>query len=99
MMHLTWDILCRGDHDILSFEDPLVASFHCPIDDFLSTYAPILQLLNGDCPTNYVDFFYMPSPMNTTQMVFRDEKVQLKFRNWAIKLGLIPSLKKMMTGD
>jgi DNA-binding transcriptional MerR regulator len=83
---------------ITLFEDP-VYSTYIDKDIFIDIYEKVLDTFDGGDMTSFIDFYFEPSPVNTTLYIFRDEDVKLDFRDFAIELGLIPEIKEIMEGE
>jgi hypothetical protein len=94
----TWEIFEKTLDTIISFEDPMIDFAHIDKNVFIDMYKPLLLLLDGITMDKYLDFFYISSPYNIGQLVFRDNDSRLDFRDWAIELKILPSLEDVMFG-
>jgi hypothetical protein len=62
-------------------------------------YEKVLQQFDGSDMTSYLDFFFVPSPLNRRIWTFVDDDARLDFRDSALEMGLIPSLNEVMEGE
>lgn len=96
---LTWPIFqATKINTIDTFEDP-VYSAHVEKDIFIEMYGKVLEALDGEETSFFVDFYFEPSPVFTTAYIFRNEDAKIDFRDFAMELGLLPELVEIMEGE
>jgi len=94
---LTWTRVLRSEQ-IASFEDPI---YGFPLDKqcFQEVYDALLQTLDGSDFTAFVDWFFRPSPINTTHWEFFDADTRQDFVECAQELGLLLTLQELYEGE
>lgn len=83
---------------IETFEHPI---YNCFIskDEYSKEFGPILELLNGDTMTDYIDFYYERDSILQTSFKFIGENEKLDFYDWAVEYNCLPSLVEIHEGE
>jgi len=88
----------KQDKSILSFEHPLY-----PIiiykKHFEEEFNSVLELLNGETMSDYIDFYFEKDAINLSCLRFIDENAKADFYDWAVELGCLMSLKEIYEGE
>ncbi len=94
---ITWEMALK-DNNIETLEDPLVNTIITK-EEYNKLYGEVLNSLNGDTMSDYIDFFYQPTPIRTTHWVFVDKDAREDFIDWCQEKNIIPSLKEIKEGE
>ena len=62
---------------------------------FSKTYGRALETLDGTDDASYVDFFFMPSPLQPGAWHFVDEDARLDFYDLACEMGITLSVSEI----
>ena len=83
---------------ISEIEDPLTGlPLECTL--FFETYTAVLKTLDGSDMMSYVSMWFERSPLDTSQLRFRDDDARSDWLNEAIDMGCIPSLREVCEGE
>lgn len=99
MTHKSHNTFETFDWDCVDeIEDPLTGQ---PLERtlFFETYIAVLKTLDGSDMMSYVSMWFMRSPLNTSQLRFRDDDARSDWLNEAINTGSIPSLREICEGE
>lgn len=86
------------DPNVELFEHPVYNSFVTK-DQFFEEFKDILDQLNGETMTDYVDFFFRKDHVFTNSLIFHGEDEKLDFYDWAVECNCIPTLKEIHNGE
>lgn len=98
MASITWSQFQPVLSTVTAFQDPVYET-HVNTEHFISIYREILESLDGQDSASYVDFYFEPSPINTSVYLFVDEDAKLDFRDFAYEKGLIPDMKEIIESE
>ena len=95
--NILWtDVL--NDSSIMSFEHPI---YDCLVDkdEYFKEFKEVLELLNGDTMSDYVDFFFKRDRVSRNSLVFIGENEKQDFYDWAVECNCISNLKEIHEGE
>lgn len=98
---VTWNLFKTGmmlGNSISLVQDPVCSSY-IELQSFIELYQKVLEELDGSDLSSFVDFFFEPSHINQSILVFIDSDAQEDFRSMAEELEVIPKLKEVMEGE
>ena len=95
---VTWANFESQLNNIDMFEDPVYESY-VDKEQFLDIYIKVLRTLDGTDLSSYVDFYFQPSPINSSVYIFVDENAKLDFRDFAYEMGLVPEMKEIIESE
>jgi hypothetical protein len=95
---ITWTIV-KNDDSIESIEHPIMNNFFIEKDEYFKEFGPILDELNGQTMSDYIDFFFKKMDTNKCFLQFAGENERLDFHDWAVELGCSPSLQETHEGE
>ena len=93
----TWNDV-KNDDSIELMQHPLYNTF-IPKLEFYEEFCKVLDLLNGDTMSDYVDYFFERDVINNSNLKFVDEKAKMDFYEWAVEEECLPSLKEIHQGE
>lgn len=93
----TWNDIINDD-SIELFEHPIFNTL-IPKEEFYEEFGKVLDLLNGETMTDYVDFFFQRDPVNKSNFKFVGENEKMDFYDWAVEEGCLPELKEIQQGE
>ena len=88
----------KQDESITAIEHPLYLST-LNKKQFEEEFGPILELLNGETMSDYMDFFFENDIINPSCLKFIDEDAKADFYDWGVELGCLLSLKETHEGE
>ena len=80
----------RDDPSIILFEHPIHNSKFF-IDDFFLEFGPVLEMLNGETMSDYIDFFFDRDVVNKDTLIFCGENEKSDFYDWAVECECVAS--------
>ena len=88
----------RDDPSIVLFEHPI---HNCKIfkEDFFVEFGPVLEMLNGETMSDYIDFFFDRDVVSRDVLVFCGENEKSDFYDWAVECECIAPLKELHEGE
>ena len=93
----TWNDIIN-DNSIELFEHPIFNTL-IPKEEFCGEFGKVLDLLNGETMTDYVDFFFQRDAVNKSNFKFVGENEKMDFYDWAVEEGCLPELKEIQQGE
>tara|TARA_Y100000389_G_C17389188_1_gene478858 strand:+ start:437 stop:1018 length:582 start_codon:yes stop_codon:yes gene_type:complete len=93
----TWNDV-KNDNSIELMEHPIFNSSISKID-FYEEFSQVLDLLDGETMTDFVDFFFQRDPINNSNFKFIGENEKMDFYEWAVDEGCLPGLKEIHQGE
>ena len=93
----TWDDV-RKDDSIELIEHPIFSTL-IPKNEFYEEFSKVLNLLDGETMTDYVDFFFQKDVINKSNLKFVGENEKMDFYDWAVDEGCIAELKEIHQGE
>ena len=88
----------KNDTTIVSIEHPIYECFISK-DEYFKEFSEILESLNGETMTDYVDFFFERDRVSTNSLIFIGLNEKLDFYDWAVECNCIPTLKEIHNGE
>jgi len=95
---LTWDVVRANTRLARTFEDPITGA-SIDVSEFFAVYGPVLRQLDGSDMSSYVDFFWLPSPIDITSWQFVDDDTRQDFLDWAVELECVPPMCEVQAGE
>ena len=92
-----WDEI-KNDSSVELFEHPIYTGM-IPKDEFFNEFEQVLNQLNGETATDYIDFFFKRDHILTTSLIFQGENEKLDFYDWAVDCNCLPTLKEVHNGE
>lgn len=88
----------RDDPSIILFEHPI---HNCKIfkDDFFHEFGPVLEMLNGETMSDYIDFFFDRDVVSKDTLIFCGENEKSDFYDWAVECECVAPLKEVHEGE
>ena len=95
--NILWDDVLK-DKTILLIEHPV---YECLIEkeEYNKEFSKVLQLLNGETMSDYVDFFFTRDVITKTSLIFIGDNEKLDFYDWAVECNCIANLKELHEGE
>jgi len=93
----TWNNV-KIDDSIELMEHPIFNTL-IPKLEFYDEFCKVLDLLNGDTMSDYVDFFFERDVINNSNLKFVGDKEKMDFYDWAVDEGCLPGLKEIHQGE
>lgn len=78
---ITWE-LAKADERFVDFEDPTGQGF-VPKASFEEVYGPVLEQLDGQDCSSYIDFFFEETHLCKGSWAFQNEDARLDFFDFA----------------
>ena len=87
-----------NDVSIISFEHPV---YECLVDkdEYFKEFKDVLELLNGETMSDFVDFFFKRDRVSRNSLIFIGEDEKQDFYEWAVECNCIPQLKEIHEGE
>lgn len=95
--NITWKHI-QHDAAVQLFEHPLYPGSMAKAQ-FAQEFGPLLDLLDGETMSDYVDFFFERDTLDRTRLRFTDTDSKHDFYDWAVELGCLLSLKETHEGE
>ena len=88
----------RDDPSIILFEHPI---HKCKIfkDDFFLEFGPVLEMLNGETMSDYIDFFFDRDVVSKDTLIFCGENEKYDFYDWAVECECAAPVKEVYEGE
>lgn len=88
----------RDDPSIILFEHPI---HNCKIfkEDFFHEFGPVLEMLNGETMSDYIDFFFDRDVVSKDTLIFCGENEKSDFYDWAVECECVAPLKEVHEGE
>ena len=88
----------ENDNTILLLEHPV---YECLIEkeEYFKEFSKVLELLNGETMSDYVDFFFTRDRISSNSLVFIGENEKQDFYDWAVECNCIANLKELHEGE
>ena len=93
----TWNIV-KIDDSIEFMEHPIFNTL-IPKLEFYDEFCKVLDLLNGETMSDYVDYFFERDVINNSNLKFLGENEKMDFYDWAVDEGCLPGLKEIHQGE
>ena len=93
----TWNDIIN-DNSIELFEHPIFNTL-IPKLEFYDEFGKVLDQLNGETMTDFVDFFFQRDAINNSNLKFIGENEKMDFYEWAVDEGCLPGLKEIHQGE
>ena len=93
----TWNNV-KIDDSIELMEHPIFNTFIHKLE-FYEEFCKVLDLLNGDTMSDYVDFFFKRDVINNSNLKFVGDNEKMDFYDWAVDEGCLPGLKEIHQGE
>ena len=95
----TWNQIMVMER-ITMVEDP-INGFDCPKEIFAEMYHSLVIQFDGedDLLDSYVNIFFEIHPLNNSILRFQGEDEKQDFVDWAVELGIIPTIKEIEQGE
>lgn len=95
--NIVWNDVIE-DSSIELFEHPVYNSFVTK-DQFFEEFQEVLNQLNGETMSDYIDFFFRKDHVFTNSLIFNGENEKLDFYDWAVECNCLPTLKEIHNGE
>ena len=93
----TWNDV-KNDDSIDLMEHPIFNTL-IPKLEFYDEFGKVLDLLDGETMTDFVDFFFQRDAINNSNLKFIGENEKMDFYDWAVDEGCLPGLKEIHQGE
>ena len=93
----TWNDV-KNDDSIDLMEHPIFNTL-IPKLEFYDEFGKVLDQLNGETMTDFVDFFFQRDTINNSNLKFIGENEKMDFYEWAVDEGCLPGLKEIHQGE
>lgn len=93
----TWNDIIN-DNSIELFEHPIFNTL-IPKEEFYREFCNVLDQLDGQTMTDYVDFYFQRDAINKSNFKFVGENEKMDFYDWAVEEGCLPELKEIQQGE
>ena len=93
----TWNDI-KNDDSIDLMEHPIFNTL-IPKLEFYDEFGKVLDQLNGETMTDFVDFFFQRDAINNSNLKFIGENEKMDFYEWAVDEGCLPGLKEIHQGE
>jgi hypothetical protein len=93
----TWNDV-NNDDSIDLMEHPIFNTL-IPKLEFYEEFGRVLDLLDGETMTDFVDFFFQRDAINNSNLKFVGENEKMDFYDWAVEEGCLPELKEIYQGE
>lgn len=97
-----WNNICwnhvQHDSTISLIEHPI---YPCLIEkeEYSKEFKPVLELLNGETMSDYMDFFFSKDKVLNNSLKFIGEDERMDFYEMAVELECLPKLKELHHGE
>ena len=95
--NLTWEKV-KIDNSIELIEHPIINSL-IPKEEFYKEFSDVLDKLNGETMTDYIDFYFQRDHINKNNLKFIGENEKMDFYDWAVDEKCLPELKEIHQGE
>ena len=93
----TWNDV-KNDDSIDLMEHPIFNTL-IPKLEFYDEFGKVLDQLNGETMTDFVDFFFQRDAINNSNLKFTGENEKMDFYDWSVDEGCLPGLKEIHQGE
>jgi len=93
----TWNDV-KNDDSIDLMEHPIFNTL-IPKLEFYDEFSKVLDQLNGETMTDFVDFFFQRDAINNSNLKFTGENEKMDFYDWSVDEGCLPGLKEIHQGE
>lgn len=95
--NLKWSDVINNDL-YFSFEEPITSS-QVGKKEFYDTYKIICDQLEGETMSDFVDFYFIMSPISQGHMMFVDDDSRFDFIDWSIDEGIVDKMDEILSGE